>query len=115
EFQIHAMIDHLRLRGAVIKLHDIARNALGDCNHRGPSPKAVQPMFEYAGGSVEHGFAPGAALEFAHRQVPGPIADVAGEDITAESAEALRMDDIESAINLYGHGQGKAQHSCERI
>jgi hypothetical protein len=73
-------------------------------------------MFECAGDRVENGFAPcTVALESALSEVPGAIAYVGGEDISTKPTEALRMDDVESAINLEGHGQGKAQHRCERI
>jgi hypothetical protein len=73
-------------------------------------------MFERAADRIEDFLAKSRpSLQFLQTPMPGAIANVGGKHVSAEAAEPLAVDDIETAPNLDRGGQNEAEHGGQRI
>src|SRR5262249_46965873 len=57
----------------------------------------------------------GASLELFEREISGTIANVAGKNVAAKSAEPLAMDNVKAAANLETSRQREREHRGQSV
>src|SRR5207249_4187724 len=98
--QVDAVIDDVNPAGATVVLPHVIGNPVGNRNNVAARGFRIQAMFEPAREKMENSLAQRlAAREASQRAAPCLITDMSSDDVSAGTAVALVVHDIEAAVH----------------